>query len=145
MAARYALAALLTTVTAAAGLGACGTEEHVGESSPDAGKDGPGAVKVGAKVVNCPTVDELGISPSELDVGAGGFAMVSASASVPLGKPPTYAWSATSGVFGNRVMPTTTFACTQAGIVTITVTASFDGCSNTADGVITCLDVDAAL
>jgi hypothetical protein len=129
---------------AALGLGACGRGEQVNNPPPDAGEDdAPGSVGVDAEVVNCPTVDSLGISPSELDVGSGGFATVSASASVPLGKPPLYMWSATSGVFGNAVQPTTSFSCTQAGIVTITVTASFDGCNNSADGVIACLAVDA--
>ena len=104
---------------------------------------GTGTITVGGTVANCPTVTSLGIAPNELDLGAGGVAMLTATATVPIGGMPTFSWSAPSGVFGQPNDPVTTFACTAAGAITITVTATFEGCDGRLTGVITCLDVDA--
>jgi hypothetical protein len=81
----------------------------------------------------------VSIAPNELDVGAGGAAMLSATATAPWGGVPVLAWSAPSGTFGDPTASTTTFQCTAPGMVTVTLTATYQGCSTQQTGTITCL------
>jgi hypothetical protein len=94
-------------------------------------------------VVNCPVVS-LGISPGELDVPGGGVSTLTGVASLPIPGTPAYAWTATSGILADASAPTTTFVCTHPGIATVTFTAWFDGCSDSAEGVVTCLAIDGS-
>ncbi len=126
----------------AAALGACGYTPWVGAS--DAGQDGAqGAVEVVGTASDCPSVTGLGISPAELDLGTGGAATLTAFASLPGSAQPTYAWTAPSGVFGDASAPTTTFECTAAGDVSLSLTVSFGGCSAAVAGTLACVDRDA--
>jgi hypothetical protein len=90
-------------------------------------------------VTNCPTIEWVTIAPNELDVGAGGVATLSAKATAPFGGIPVLGWSAPSGAFGDPSAATTTFQCTLPGAVTLTLTATYEGCSTQQGGVISCL------
>lgn len=121
--------------------GACGYDAGPSDGAPNA-EGGSGMLVIGGMITNCPLADSLGISPNELDVGEGGMAILTATASVPNQGTPTFSWSAPSGVFGQPDASTTTFECTESGMVTVTVTVSYDGCQNQIAGVVACLAPD---
>jgi hypothetical protein len=132
-------------------LAGCGSSNHANTCatippgpSGDAGLDagGSGMLVIGGMVTNCPIADSLTISPNELDVGQGGTSTLSVTASVPDEGMPTFVWTAPSGIFGSPDAPTTTFQCTVAGDINITVTVSYDGCQNQLSGIVTCLAPD---
>jgi hypothetical protein len=101
-----------------------------------------GGVMVGGSVDNCPMIVALGAAPNELDLGAGGVAMLTVQAIAPFNGMATFLWSAPSGTFGAPTAAMTTFACTQAGIIPVTVTASYQGCDDHMSVNVTCLAVD---
>jgi hypothetical protein len=124
----------------------CMPDGGPGDGGGDGGpqdEGGFGSINVGGMVENCPTITSIGIAPNELDLGGGGMATLTATATVPIGGMPMFSWDAPSGIFGQPDQPVTTFECTAAGDVTVTVTATFEGCSTHLSGVITCLEVDA--
>jgi hypothetical protein len=108
----------------------------------DGGEGGGGRIIGTGTVTNCPTITWVSIVPNELDLGAGGEATLTAMATAPFGGVPTLAWSAPSGTFGDSTAAMTTFQCTGPGAVTVTVTATYQGCSTQQGGVITCLAPD---
>ncbi len=116
-----------------------------GPGSPEAGGDGSGggSLTVGGTFDPCPTVTSLSISPNELDVGAGGAAVLTATAVVPDGRLPIYTWSATSGTLDDPHAAMTTFRCSVPALVSIAITASNAGCSDHLGGSVTCRAVDA--
>jgi hypothetical protein len=81
----------------------------------------------------------VSVAPNELDVGAGGTATLSAVASAPFGGVPVLLWTAPSGLFGDPTAATTTFQCTVPGTVTVTLTATYQGCSTQQTSPISCL------
>jgi hypothetical protein len=99
---------------------------------------------VNASAESCPAITLLGIAPAELDVGAGGAATVSATATLPGGQAAPVWWSATGGHLDDPSAASTTFECTAGGIVTVTATATNAGCSDHASGTVACLDLDAS-
>jgi hypothetical protein len=103
-----------------------------------------GCVAVSATAEDCPTVTSMGIAPAELDVGAGGTSTLTAVAAEPGGGSPTVHWSATSGDLGDANAATTTFSCTVAGPVVLTVAVTNGVCGDRLSGTITCLDLPDA-
>jgi hypothetical protein len=115
--------------------------------SPDRGRcgaDDHGCVAVNATAHACPTVSSMSIAPAELDLGAGGTSTLTAFTAQPGGASPIVHWSAASGTFGDPHAATTTFACTAAGVVALTVTVTNGTCGDRLAGTITCLDVHDA-
>jgi hypothetical protein len=111
------------------------------DASADSG--GMGMLIIGGMVTNCPLPDSLTIQPNELDLGKGGMAVVTATAVTPDEGMPTFQWTASpGGVFADPGNPTTTFQCTVGGMITLTVTVTYDNCMNQLSGFITCLAVD---
>jgi hypothetical protein len=126
------------------GCGGNGSSSCAAGGSPpadegDGGEGGGGRIIGTGTVTNCPTITWVSIVPNELDVGAGGEATLSAMATAPFGGIPVLLWSAPTGTFGDPTAATTTFQCTAPGMVTVTLTASDQGCSTQQSGVITCL------
>jgi hypothetical protein len=104
----------------------------------DGGEGGGGRIVGTGTVTNCPTITWVSIVPNELDVGAGGVATLTAMATAPFNAIPVLQWSAPTGIFGDPSAATTTFQCSAPGVVTITLTATDQGCSAQQSGVITC-------
>jgi hypothetical protein len=83
-------------------------------SSPDAGY-----AQVNGATFNCGTLSSVSVLPAEVRVG---FSVaVSASATGPDPSSVTYAWSAPSGAFSAPASASTTFTCTAAGVVPLTL------------------------
>ena len=136
-----ALVLLLSGCGGRNGSSSCGSSG--GNADEGDGGDGGGGRIVGTgTVTNCPTITSVSISPNELDLGAGGQATLTATASVPFNGIAGLSWSAPSGAFGDPNAAATTFQCTAPGMVTVTVTATYDGCSTQQSGEITCLAPD---
>jgi hypothetical protein len=136
-----ALAVLLVGCGGGNGSSSCGPGGGNADEG-DGGEGGGGRIVGTGTVTNCPTITWMSIVPSELDLGAGGQATLTAMATAPFGGVPTLAWSAPSGTFGDPTAGTTTFQCTEPGAVTVTVTATYQGCTAQQSGVITCLAPD---
>ena len=88
-----------------------------------------GSVLVTGGVNVCPVIDGISSSPSEVVVGS---SIALAAAAHDADSAPaalTYAWTAPSGSFASAVGQTTSFTCTQAGTVSISLTVS-DGDSS---------------
>ena len=127
------------TTCALALLPACGSPER-----QHCGDDDHGCVAVNASAHVCPTVTSMGIAPAELDLGGGGTSTLTAFAAQPGGGAPAVHWTAKSGTFGDPFATTTTFACTVAGVVAVTVSVTNGTCGDRLSGAITCLDVHDA-
>jgi hypothetical protein len=78
-----------------------------------------GDLQVGASTFNCATVNYVSAMPSEVKVGHS--VIVSASATGPDPTALTYAWSAPSGTFSAPSSPSSSFTCTAAGTVPVTL------------------------
>jgi hypothetical protein len=81
---------------------------------PDAGY-----VQVNGSTFNCPTLTFVSVIPAEVTVG--NSVTVSASATGPDPTAVTYSWSAPSGTFSAPTSAVTSFTCTAAGLVPITL------------------------
>lgn len=82
----------------------------------------------------CPSV-ELRPLAAPVTVGA----TVQLSAAAASGGSPTYAWAASGGALASALAATASFKCTEPGPVTLTLTASSQGCSDTASTVVECV------
>jgi hypothetical protein len=107
--ARFSVGARTTTSVSV--LLQCGT------AGPDAG-----SASVGAHLYDCGTVTGVWVSPSETAVGTS--VSLSAAATGPDPGGLTYAWSAPSGTFAPPDSAATSFTCTAAGVVPVTLTVS---------------------
>src|SRR5262249_42712538 len=97
-----------------------------------------GRLSVKANVVNCPTITSFEVAPTQL--GPGQIAHVSATA-IDVDTPVsdlTFSWTAPVGSFADPSAPETTYTCEGPGAVTITLTVSDDGCSDTTAVPISC-------
>ncbi|HTV19246.1 MAG TPA: hypothetical protein VMG12_11260, partial [Polyangiaceae bacterium] len=82
----------------------------------------------------CPVV-ELGALAAPVAVGE----TVQLAAAAPIGGSPTYAWGASGGTLSASLTASATFKCTEPGPVTLTLTATDEGCSDTASTVVECV------
>jgi hypothetical protein len=101
-----------------------------------------GSVMVAGALNICPTLDGVGASPAEVQVG--GSVALSALAHDSDAGPSalTYAWSASSGSFSDPTAQNPTFTCNAPGTATVTVSVS-DGdpatsCAATGSAQVTC-------
>jgi hypothetical protein len=85
-----------------------------GSAFPDAGY-----AQVNGTAFNCPTLGAVSVIPAEVTVGHD--VAVSASATGPDPSSVTYAWSAPSGTFSSPTSASTSFTCTVAGVVPLTL------------------------
>jgi uncharacterized repeat protein (TIGR04052 family) len=81
----------------------------------------------------CPSV-ELAALAGPVAVGE----TVQLSAAAPTGSTPSFAWAASGGTLSSSLSATATFKCTEPGPVTVTLTATDQGCSDTASTVVEC-------
>jgi hypothetical protein len=102
-----------------------------------------GSVLVSGTLNVCPTIDGIGASPDEVDIGSSISLSALAHDSDGGPSPLSYAWSATSGTFSDAIAPNTTFTCGEdPATVTISLTVS-DGdpqpsCAATRTVEVTC-------
>ncbi len=68
---------------------------------------------------NCAASNNVSASPTETSVG--GSVMLTATAAAPVPDAITYSWSAPSGAFASSTAASTTFTCTSAGAVNVTL------------------------
>ena len=105
-------------------------------------------VSIGVSCHDTPLVSFL-VSPLSASVGA--YVIGQAVSARPDGGPLTLTWSAPSGTFADPSAPQTTFTCTQAGPVTLTLRVEDDElCQQSYSSLVTCFSVpdagaDAAL
>jgi hypothetical protein len=101
-----------------------------------------GGVKVAGEVNLCPTIDGIGASPSEVNVG-GAIALSALAHDSDAGPSAlSYAWSASAGTLSSATDKNPTFTCSAPGTVTIDLTVS-DGdptasCADTESATVTC-------
>jgi hypothetical protein len=81
---------------------------------PDAGY-----AQVNGSAYNCATLNAISVIPAEVTVG--NAVTVSASATGPDPSSVNYAWSAPSGTFSSPTSASTSFTCTAAGVVPVTL------------------------
>jgi hypothetical protein len=111
---------------------------------PTGGDDGTVGTPSRGPTVACQFfTSSLNVMPSQLVVGSGQKATVSAMASLPGGGTPAYSWSAATGTFGNPNARVTTFECTAVGSVMLTATASFAACYVNSIGSVDCISLGA--
>lgn len=132
-----------TTMGVFAALGACGSDgftcpnEDAGEDAPNESDGGSGAVAVHETFTNtvCPALSLIGASPDN-----GGFVDLTASVSAtpPSEGAPTFAWSATNGIFKTPNTLDTTFQCVAVGVVTVTLRVTLGDCSEQESLVLHC-------
>jgi hypothetical protein len=79
-----------------------------------------GSVAVSGQTYNCAAVGSVTVSPSESTVG-GSVALTATATAANLGGL-TYAWSAPTGTFSAPTAASSSFTCTAAGPVTLTLT-----------------------
>jgi len=96
-----------------------------------------GTVSVMGGFNNCPAITSYSASPAVLSEGAS--IAVSVSASDVDSNPLFYAWSATTGNFGNASAANTSYTCTMTGSVTLTVDVSDGMCDTVVQVPITCV------
>jgi hypothetical protein len=89
---------------------------------------------------DCAAWNSVTASPVELDINAS--ASLAATATAPILGSLTYQWAASSGLLGSPTSPSTTFTCTSAGPVTVTLVVG-DGPVPAGSMCNTALDTDA--
>jgi hypothetical protein len=92
---------------------------------------GGALVTFSGSFTNCASIASISVDPSEVIVGAA--TTLGATASGPDPGALTYTWSAPSGSFGDASASTTSFTCTAAGAVLVTLAVG-DGAA--ADGAL---------
>jgi hypothetical protein len=80
----------------------------------------------------------ISVSPDEMDLGSPYPILLQVGAEVPGGGAPAYLWNAPSGRFADASAPVTTFECTTAGVLTVSCTATNDGCVDRMSASLTC-------
>ncbi len=99
-----------------------------------------GGVSVSGGFDNCPTAS-VRAAPVTARVGQTIAVSGQGSDPDPADANLSYTWSATSGFFGDDGEPQTTFTCTQAGLVTITLTVSDGHCPTKVSVSVFCVAV----
>lgn len=128
---------------------ACGSDEHGADKGPcgnleDAGTQDGGAADAGSGVVMihidavvCDDITMTIVAPRAFDLGTP--TQISGTASNAAGDHFSVLWSASSGHFGDRRQPQTTFTCTEAGLQTVTLlVANLAECSNAVAAAVQC-------
>jgi uncharacterized protein YjiK len=97
-----------------------------------------GSVNVNGTVNVCPTVDGISASPAEVTVGSS--LALTASAHDSDGGPSAlaYHWTTTGGTLSATDAQNPTLTCTNAGSVTVSVTATDGDCTGTLSTTVTC-------
>jgi hypothetical protein len=102
--------------------------------------DGKGNLGISGSVNVCPRIDALSIEPAETTVG-GTIALASEiTDSDQLPSPAAYSWTSSSGTLDGATTALSTFTCTAAGPVTVTLSVSDGDCSDSVSATVTCLD-----
>jgi hypothetical protein len=92
----------------------------------------------GSSVIHCPQLGSILVRPENAAVGES--VAVSAITTDDLDAGTTmFAWSAPSGTFADPSSPLTTFTCTAPGTVTVTITATREGCTQTSRLSVDCV------
>jgi hypothetical protein len=100
---------------------------------PDAG-----TVVVVGGVNNCPSFTSIVVSPASVPLG-GNIAVAAVAVDIDSGDTVSFAWIATAGSFANASAAQTTFACSDSGSQTLTVTVSDGRCSDGVDVGVACV------
>ena len=95
-----------------------------------------GSAGVEGTVSLCPEIDAYSVEPTQLAIGSA--VHLTASAHDAGGNPLTFAWQASAGLVADAHTASTTFTCTAAGDVTLTLHVSNGACEETASAVVTC-------
>jgi hypothetical protein len=101
-----------------------------------------GSVLVGGNLNICPTIDALGATPAEVQVGGSIALSASAHDSDAGPSPLSFGWTASAGTLSDPGARNPTFTCTTPGSVTLQLTVS-DGdplpsCADTATARVAC-------
>jgi hypothetical protein len=100
-------------------------------------------VAIGVSCLDTPLVDFL-VSPLVTSVGESVVAR--ADSSRPDAGPLTFTWSAPSGSFADAAASRTSFTCTQAGVVVVTLKVEDDElCQQSYSSTVTCLGPDGGI
>jgi uncharacterized repeat protein (TIGR04052 family) len=91
---------------------------------------------------DCPSVALAGL---DSPVALGESVQLHAAAELAGDAGINYAWASSSGALEGALASTATFTCTEAGPVTLTLTASLAGCTDTASTVVQCANAEAAV
>jgi hypothetical protein len=83
---------------------------------------GAHVVLVNGTSFNCAAWNNVSVSPAETTIG--NSVTVTSTATAPAPSAITYQWSAPSGTFGDASAANTTFTCTEAGVVPVTLTVA---------------------
>jgi hypothetical protein len=97
-----------------------------------------GSVLVNGTLNVCPTLDGISASPAEVLVGSSLALTASAHDSDSGPAALAYHWTTTSGTLSAADAQNPTLTCTQAGAVTVRVTATDSDCSDTLSTTVTC-------
>jgi hypothetical protein len=117
----------------------CGDRAYaVRDAGPEDGGGADGNVSIKGGFDNCPIVS-LTAAPLMVRVGQSIAVTGQASDSDPSDTHLSFKWTATSGFFQDDEEPRTTFFCTQAGSITITVTVSDGRCPTAASVSVFCV------
>ena len=123
----------------------CGSDNPPVVACGDAGVTDTGASNEGGSVVinvttpstDCPNV--TGIMAAPYGVNVGSSAVATATIKMPEAGPATIQWTAPSGMFTDPTAAQTAYVCATPGSVSLSVTATFGGCADTATVPIDCL------
>jgi hypothetical protein len=101
-----------------------------------------GSVLVGGELNICPTIDAVGATPAEVQVGGTIALSASAHDSDSGPNPLSFAWTSSAGSFSDAAAQNPTFQCVTPGTVTLHLTVS-DGdpaasCADTSTARVTC-------
>src|SRR5262245_5662524 len=101
-----------------------------------------GSVLVDGRLNICPTIDSVGASPAEVQVGSSVALSAAAHDSDAGPSPLSFGWTASDGSFSDPAAQRPTFRCTNPGTVTLHLTVS-DGdpaasCADTATAQVIC-------
>jgi hypothetical protein len=97
-----------------------------------------GGVLANGQINQCPLIDGISASPQSVLVGKQ-LALSAQTHDVDAApSAPTYAWTATSGTFGNSTAAAPFFTCTTAGDVVVTLNLSDGDCGDTLGASVSC-------
>jgi hypothetical protein len=101
-----------------------------------------GTVNVNGVTNVCPSIDAISATPNQVNVGSS-LSITSAAHDPDNGPSPlSFAWTSSSGTFSSASTADTSFACTSAGTVTLTLTVSdgdaTTGCPAVSTTTVTC-------
>jgi hypothetical protein len=110
---------LTCTGSAPFSIGAQQTTNVLVELACSVATSGAHVVLANGTSFNCAASGNVSASPTATSVGSS--VMLSATAAAPLPSAITYSWSAPSGTLGAPSSATTSFVCTSAGVVNVTL------------------------